>query len=152
MKQQLLKCDDIESMSELYKEVRIEFAKQNSGKNNPMYGRKFKRSKETRQKISEAKLGTRNPMYGKHLSEETRQKCSDSLKGHKGYWKGKIQPKDAVEKRAAANRGKKRSVETRRKMSESLKGLRWFTDGKTNAYARKCPDGFRPGMTRKRSK
>ena len=38
-------------------------------------------------------------------SEETRQKMSDSLKGHKGYWEGKTH-----------------SEETKKKISESMKG------------------------------
>jgi len=31
MKQQLLKCDDVESMAKLYEEVRIEFSKNQTG-------------------------------------------------------------------------------------------------------------------------
>lgn len=58
-------------------------------------------------------------------------------------------PKDVIEKQANACRGKKRTAETRKKMSESQKGLRWFTNGEVNSYSRTCPDGFRPGMTRK---
>ena len=37
MKQQLMKCDDVEAMAKLYEEARIEFVKLDSGENNPMY-------------------------------------------------------------------------------------------------------------------
>ena len=149
MKQQLLKCDDVENMAKLYEEARIEFIKYDTGEHNPASGKHFRRSPETCKRLSEAKMGSKNPMYGKTASESTRKKMSESLKGHKGYWTGKTQSKDVVEKRASKNRGKKRSMATRQKMSESLKGLRWFTDGKINSYSRECPEGFWSGMTRK---
>ena len=43
------------------------------GKKNGMYGRK----------------GIKHPNYGKHLSEETKKKMSESLKGHIPWNKGK---------------------------------------------------------------
>ena len=150
MKQQLLKCDDVESMSKLYEEARIEFSKNQTGQLNHTFGKHYKRSPETCKRLSESKIGSKNPMYGKTASEATRKKLSESLNGHIGYWKGKTQSKDAVEKRASKNRGKKRSMETRQKMSESQKGLRWFTNGKINSYSRECPEGFWAGMTRKK--
>lgn len=149
MKQQLMKCDDVEAMAKLYEEARIEFVKLDSGENNPMYGKHQKRSEETCKRLSEAKLGVKNPMYRHQFSDDHKRKISEGLKGHVGYWTGKSQPKDVIEKRANACRGKKRTAETRKKMSESQKGLRWFTNGEVNSYSRTCPDGFRPGMTRK---
>lgn len=149
MKQQLLKCDDVESMAKLYEEVRIEFSKNQTGQLNHTFGKHYKRSPETCKRLSESKMGSKNPMYGKSASEATRKKLSESLKGHVGYWTGKTQSKDVVEKRASKNRGKKRSIATRQKMSESQKGLRWFTNGKINSYSRECPEGFWSGMTRK---
>lgn len=149
MKQQLLKCDDVESMAKLYEEVRIEFSKNQTGQLNHTFGKHYKRSLETCKRLSESKMGSKNPMYGKTASTATRKKLSESLKGHVGYWTGKTQSKDVVEKRASKNRGKKRSIATRQKMSESQKGLRWFTNGKINSYSRECPEGFLAGMTRK---
>ena len=46
-------------------------------------------SEETRQKISESQKGENNPMFGKPKSAETRQKISESQKGKPGPWKGK---------------------------------------------------------------
>ena len=62
-------------------------------------------SEETRQKLSESHKGERAPWYGKHLTEETKRKLSESHKGKCKYWEGK-----------------KRYAETIRKMSESRKG------------------------------
>ncbi len=149
MKQQLLKCDDVESMAKLYEEARIEFVKLDTGAHNPAFGKHWKLSEASCQRHSESKKGSKNPMYGKKRSEESRRKSSEALKGHKGYWKGKRLPQDAIEKTASKNRGKKRSMETRQKISEALKGLRWYTDGKINSYSRECPEGFWAGMTRK---
>lgn len=152
MKQQLLKCDDVESMSKLYEEARIEFSKLNTGKDNPMSGKHFKRSAETCRKISEGKMGSKNPMYGKKKTEDARRKQYQALMGHAGYWTGKKQPKEAIAKRVAKVRGQKRTLETRKKISSSLQGLRWFTNGETNSYSRKCPEGFWAGMTRNKKK
>ena len=46
-------------------------------------------SEETRQKMSESLKGEKSYMYGKHLSAETRQKISEANKGHEGYCKGR---------------------------------------------------------------
>lgn len=81
-------------------------------------------SEETRRKISaanlgipkvvspEAKIRMAEMLRNREYSEETRKKMSDSHKG-------KVQPKELVEKRAAAHRGRKNTEETKRKMSEA---------------------------------
>ena len=71
-------------------------------------------------------------MYGKKQSEETKRKRSQALMGHHGYWTGKKQPKDSVEKRAEKNRGK-----------------RWFNNGSINTKAKVCPEGFVAGRLKK---
>ncbi len=89
MKQQLVKCDDVEAMSKLYGEARIEFSKNQTGEKNHQYGKHPKRTPEQCKHMSESKLGIKNPMYGKHLSEEAKKKISNANMGHAGYWTGK---------------------------------------------------------------
>lgn len=55
-----------------------EYCKNNSGKNNPMYGKHH--TEETKQKISKA-LSENNFMYGKHHTKEVKQKISKAMKG-----------------------------------------------------------------------
>ena len=50
----------------------------NSGENNPMYGKAF--TKEHKKKMSESLKGKNHPMYGKHHTAKTRRKISKSLK------------------------------------------------------------------------
>ena len=56
------------------------------------------------------------------LSEETKQKLSESHKGQKAWNKGISPSKEMREKLRQANLGKKHSKETLEKMSKSLKG------------------------------
>ena len=95
-----------------------------------------KHSEETIKKMRESKLGAKNPMFakklspenklkfrsyandntGKHLSEETKQKLRDKLKG-------RIISEETRKKMSASRKGKKLSEEARKKMSESRKGI-----------------------------
>jgi group I intron endonuclease len=67
-----------------------------------------KKSPETRRKLSIAHkgkiAGEKHPMFGKHISDETRKKISEALKGNKNM------------------AGKRLSAETRMKLSKSKKG------------------------------
>jgi group I intron endonuclease len=49
--------------------------KKMSGKNNPMFGRKW--TKEEIQYLSDIKIGENNPMFGKKQSNETKEKISE---------------------------------------------------------------------------
>ena len=80
---------------------------------------------ETRRKISIANKGIKR----KSLTEETKQKIAESLKG-KTTW----------------NKGKHHSEETKQKMSDAMKGLHWFNNGIINTRAKSCPEGFVKGM------
>ena len=78
-----------------------------SGPNSPMYGRKHseetkkkigkvhkgkKHSEETRKRMSEAQKGKNNPMYGRKLSEETKKKIGKSSSvSKKAYWKAQTE-------------------------------------------------------------
>lgn len=73
----------------------------------------------------EHKLHISNAQKGKIISQETKQKISDALKGHSGYWTGKKFSEEHCEnirKNATKyNLGKHLSEETKLKISNSLK-------------------------------
>lgn len=81
-------------------------------------------SAETKEKI-------RNSNLNKPVSEETKQKLSESLKGHKNCL------------------GYHQSEEHKRKQSESKKGRQFWNNGSINVFTRECPDGFRAGRIKK---
>lgn len=149
MKQQLMKCSDIEEMANLYAACREEFSRLNSGKNNPQFGKHKTLDEQTRRKMSESKMGNKNPMFGKPHSLQTRQKTSESLKGHVGYWTGKKQTPESIAKRSLKNKGKKRSQKTCKQISEALKTKRWWNNGINNSFSEVCPEGYWSGMIRK---
>jgi group I intron endonuclease len=97
-----------------------------SGKDNPMFGKRFKHSDETKQKISKANKGhivsietkklislnhinvseENNPMYGKHRTEELKNKLSQIMKlkcGEKAYWFNKNLSNETKQKISKAN-------------------------------------------------
>jgi len=86
-----------------------------NGYNSTTGGEGYIVSDETRKKLSESLKGEKSPNYGKHLSEETRRKLSESLKGNHFS-------EEHRRKLSESLKGKHLSEETRRKMSESHKG------------------------------
>lgn len=76
-------------------------------------------SQEHNLNISKAKTGPGHHFYGKHLSEESRKKQSESMKGHPSLTK----PKSEAHKRklAIASTGQKKSPEALEKFSISMK-------------------------------
>ena len=124
------------------------------------YNRGKLRSAETRNKMREAKKGEKSPNYGKHFSEETRKKMREAKKGkyigenHPNY--GKHLSEETKKKIGAANKGKHPSEETRKKIGEAkkgnsyAKGMHFFNNGKINIRAKECPDGFTPGMLKRK--
>ena len=64
-------------------------------------------SDETKRKISNSIKGEKHYMYGKHHSKETINKMSKSMKGRKGYWKGKHRTEETKIKISNALKGKK---------------------------------------------
>ena len=122
-----------------------------------------KPSEETKKKMSEANKGEKGPNYGKHLSEETKKKLSEAQIGKhiseetkkkmSEAQKGKHLSEETKKKLSEANKGKKRSEETKNKISAThkgkniwIKGRHWYNNGKINAMAKECPEGFVPGM------
>jgi hypothetical protein len=77
-------------------------------------------SEETRQKISEA-------LKGKHPSAESRQKMSEAQKG-------KPRSPETRQKLSEAHKGKHHSEETKKKMSEVHRGRHWHLENGKRIY------------------
>ena len=112
--------DRVKISAEEYEEVKKNYSKmlskQNTGSGNPMFG--------------VHRFGKYNPMYGKHLSDEAKEKLSNSKKGKPSWNKGKQLSESTKEKLRIANIGKRHSEESKKKMSESRKGERNWNYGK----------------------
>lgn len=113
------------------------------------------------------------PMFGKHMSEETKQKLSQSIKkaladqevrakmsaakrGKPSPRKGAKLSEETKQKLRDANLGKKHSQETKMKISASTKGKNtwakgrhWYNNGIVVVGAYECPEGFVPGRLKK---
>ena len=116
--------------SRMYQNLKTNYAKFNDGGREKNTGKK--RTPEQKERIRQAKLGAKNPMFGKKHSAEARQNLSDSLKGHVGYWRGKKQDKQTVDKRSTAIRGKKH-----------------WNNGIIDLFSVECPEGFVRGKLHK---
>lgn len=104
---------------------------------------------------------TRLHHTGKYVSEETRKKQSESLKGRKykpmseegkknisEAAKGRVFSEETRRKLSEAKKGKSLSEEHRKHISDKMKTYKWYTDGKIDL--RVCsgdaiPEGFVPG-------
>ena len=107
-------------------------------------------SDETRRKMSEA-------LKGKPRSKEIRRKISEAHRGKthseesrrnmSESQKGKTFSEETKRKLSESQKGKNHSEETRRKMSEARKGKKWWNDGCGNCKMMiECPgDGWRLG-------
>ena len=107
-------------------------------------------SDETRRKMSEA-------LKGKPRSKEIRRKISEAHKGKthseksrrnmSESQKGKTFSEETKRKLSEAKKGKTHSEETKRKLSEANKGRKWWNDGCGNRKRMvECPgDGWRLG-------
>lgn len=89
---------------------------------------------------------------GKILSEETKQRISDSHKGELNPFFGRTHSKETRSKMSLSRTGKCRKAETKEKIRQSLlgkndwvKGRHWFNNGKISVMAKECPEGFTPG-------
>ena len=91
---------------------------------------------------------------GKHHSEDTRRKMSESHNGHSVSEETRRKISEAKKGKPSHMKGKHHSEESLRKMSEShkghpptkgSKGMHWYNNGKVNAYAYECPEGFVKG-------
>ena len=111
-----------------------------------------KLSDETKQKISESISGEKHPLYGKQLSEETKKKIGEAMKGRRLSEETKIKMREA--KKGNKNMlGKHLSEETKQKIGNSSKGRNkdriWINNGVENRFIHfdeEIPEGFSRGM------
>ncbi len=75
------------------------------GERSPMLGRKL--SEEAKQKMSETRKGEKNPNFGKKLSEETKRKMSEAKKGDNHPMFGKRHTEEAKQKIRESSQGEK---------------------------------------------
>ena len=100
-------------------------------------------SEEHKKKLREANKG-------KPKSEDHKRKIAESQKGNK-YHLGKHHTEEARKKMSEAwSYDKHFSYSTKKKLSEAHKGERWYNNGKINIRAKECPDGFTPGMLKRK--
>ncbi len=91
-------------------ETRKKLSELNMGKNNPMFGRRYKMSEETKKKIWEKNIGH-------HVSEEGKLKMSKAKKGKPSPRKGAILSNETKQKLRDVNIGRKHTEETLAKIS-----------------------------------
>ena len=64
--------------------------------------------------------------------------------------KGKPKSEEHKKKLSEAKKGKHLSEEHKKKMSEAQKGYHWYNNGKISIRVKECPDGFTPGMLKRK--
>ena len=99
----------------------------------------------TKRKLSEINIG-------KKLTEETKKKISDSLKGRPTYMKGRHHSLVSKMRISMALKGKTNDGSFSKGHQPWNKGrktgLYWFTNGKHNIQSRTCPVGYKRGRTK----
>lgn len=80
-------------------------------------------SDDTKRKISESLKGENHYLYGKHLTDETKKKLSDAHKGRSLSEDHKRKIGEAIKGENHPMYGKQHTEESKQKMSESHKGL-----------------------------
>ena len=92
------------------------------GYNSTTGGEHYELSEESKKKISESLKGHPGYMKGKKHKEESKKKISESHKGENNHMYGKKQSEEHKKKRSKSMKGKKHTEETKKKMSEANKG------------------------------
>lgn len=108
-----------------YEIIRKEYSESISGKNNPRYGVKL--TDEIKQKISDSRIGKykgeKNPFFGKTHSEETKEKLKITSSKHRHSEETKIKMSLSHKGKPSGRKGKVNSEEHRNKIKESLKSV-----------------------------
>jgi len=99
----------------------------------------FNKPKDFSEKVSKYQKG-------RPKSEEHRKHLSEACKGRKGP----TISEDGKRRISESKLGVPRDEETKRKLSEKIKGRKFFTNGIVNVQQFECPEGFWPGLTRKK--
>ncbi len=107
-------------------------------------------SDETRAKMSAAHRGKKlskehiEALRKSNIGRPMSQKCRETFiaAGHS---------KEAIDKRRQVVLGTKRTAEVCEKIRQANLGMHYYTNGVVNVKTRGCPQGFRPGVTRKKS-
>jgi group I intron endonuclease len=99
-------------------------------------GSNGKLSEETKQKISESQRGEKNPMFGKTQSEETKQKQRDAQQGEKNHMFGETHTEETKQKISESMIGEKHHS-SKRVYQYDLDGnyIGWFGSGGEAARA-----------------
>lgn len=138
MKQQLLKCDDVETMSKLYEEIRKTFSK-------------VQRESMKGRKNPKAIAAMRKARLGSHQTDSAKEA---NRKAHLGKrtWLGRHHTEETKKKLSKAHKGKKGTLHTdgaKQKISNARYGRKWYTNGKIEICTKNgCPNGFVNGRLR----
>jgi hypothetical protein len=119
----------------LYEIIRKEYSESVSGQNNPRYGVKL--TDETKQKISNSRIGKyggdKNPFFGKTHTDETKDKLRISSSENKHSEETKKKMSLTRKGKPSGRKGKVNSEEHRKKIKESLKKV-----GHPKPSSKKC--------------
>lgn len=119
----------------LYEIIRKEYSESVRGENNPRY--KSKLTNETKQKISNSRIGKyggdKNPFFGKTHTDETKNKLRFSSSKNKHSEETKKKMSLARKGKPSGRKGKINSEEHRNKIKESLKKI-----GHPKPSSKKC--------------
>ena len=161
MKQQLMKCDDVETMAKLYEEVRtnMDFATNKGKKFSDEHKRKIGESHKGAKNWNSSHKGTMSPSYGRVRSEEEKRKNRIAHLGKKHTEESKSKISVATSGKNNPMYGKSSwdglTADERKKRIEKLKastvGKCWYNNGITEILSFEQPNGFVAGRLRKKN-
>jgi group I intron endonuclease len=122
-----LDIKEIEYISKYKSEGKAEYNLAEGGYGNPFKYMSEEKYQQYLENLSKSKSGENHPNYGKHLSDETKQKISESQQGYHNsssteFKKGHIPNPESVEKQRQKMLGRTQTEKTKQKRSDSMKG------------------------------